>query len=73
MTTREFDSALLLNIGQLQTLTGIDRRTLLRVFESGGIKVLRSGRRFLVEKLAIKQAMPAFFEAMVQKLEDVRE
>jgi excisionase family DNA binding protein len=71
MTTREFDSAVLLNIGEIARITGVYRGTVLRAFESGGVKVLRSGRRYLVEKLAIQKCMPAFYEAMVRKLEDV--
>lgn len=70
MTTKEFDSAVLLTLGQIASITGIERRSLRRTLESGGIKVLRTGRWRRVERLAIEKAMPAFYEAMVRKLED---
>ena len=73
MTPREFDSAVLLTIGQISRISGVDRRTVSRVLQSGGINVLRSGRRYLVERLALLKAMPAFYEAMVAKLHDARE
>jgi excisionase family DNA binding protein len=72
MTTKEFDGAALLTLGQIASITGIDRRTLDRALRAGGINVLRIGRWRRVERLAIKTAMPAFYEAMVRKLEDVR-
>jgi len=73
MTTKEFDGAILLTLGQIASITGIDRRTLNRALESGGIKILRTGKWRRVERLAIEKIMPAFYEAMVRKLEDARQ
>ena len=70
MTSREFDNTALLTMGQIASITGIDRRTIDRAFRAGGINVQRIGRWRRVERQAIQKAMPAFYEAMVRKLAD---
>jgi hypothetical protein len=69
MTPREFDSALTLTVGQLARLAGIaNNRTMVRLLRAGGIQVLRAGRRHVVERLALRAAMPSFYEALTTKL-----
>lgn len=69
MTPKEFDSALTLTVGQLARLAGIaNNRTMVRLLRAGGIQVLRAGRRHVVERLALRAAMPGFYEALTTKL-----
>jgi len=71
MTPMEFDDSVLLTIGQIARITGIkDNRTATRILEAGGVRVLRSGTWHVVERLALRQVMPAFYEALVTKLHD---
>jgi hypothetical protein len=69
MTPEEFDRAATLTVGQLSRLAGIaDNRTTLRLLRAGGVRVLRVGRRHVVERLALHAALPGFYEALLARL-----
>lgn len=74
MTPREFDTAVLLTVGQIARIAGMrDNRTTLRLLRAGGVRVLRHGRWHVVEKLAVRETMPALYEALASKLHAVDE
>ena len=74
MTPREFDSALTLTVGQLSRLAGVaNNRTMIRLLRASGVLVLRAGRRHVVERLALKAAMPGLYDALTTKLTDLEE
>jgi hypothetical protein len=69
MTLREFEDSAILTVGQISRLAGItNNRTTIRLLTAGGVRVLRVGRRHVVERLAVRDALPAFYEAVVAKL-----
>ncbi len=69
MTPEEFDRAAVLTVGQIARVAGMkNNRTTLRLLRGGGVPILRAGRRHVVERLALRTAMPGFYEALVTKV-----
>jgi hypothetical protein len=60
---------LTLSVGQISRLAGIsEHRTTLRRLRAGGVRILRIGTRFAVERLALREAMPGFYNALLERL-----
>ena len=69
MTPEEFDAATILTVGQIASIVGYsENRTLIRILKSGGVRVLRPSYWHVVEKGQLREAMPAFYEALVSRL-----
>ena len=72
MTPHEFDAALVLTVGQLSRLAGIaDNRRTLRLLRGAGVKVFKIGRWHVVERLAVRNALPSFYEALASRVSSV--
>jgi hypothetical protein len=57
-----------LTVGQLTRLVGLgSTRTTRRLLEAGGVRVLKVGRRYTVERGALEEGMPHFYEAVVAR------
>jgi len=68
MNTREFELAVLFSLTELATLCGVSRKRLLRLLETNGVKVLRAGRRFVVSRVALSEALPDVYEGLRERV-----
>jgi excisionase family DNA binding protein len=57
-----------LTVGQITRIAGCSEpRTVRRLLEAGGIRVLKVGRRYTVERLALERQMPDFYQALLRR------
>jgi hypothetical protein len=72
MTPHEFDVAPVLTVGQISRSAGIkDNRRTLRLLCGAGVKILKIGRWHVVERLALRDALPSFYEALASRVSSV--
>jgi hypothetical protein len=68
VTAREFELAVVFTIKELADLAGMDTRRMGRLLESGGLKLIKSGRRWAVCRIELRDELPAIYEALLQRV-----
>jgi len=68
MTVKEFELAVVFSMGELATLCGVPRKRLRRLLETNGVKLLRSGRTYIVSRIALAETLPDIYEGLRQRL-----
>lgn len=53
--------------GELATMTGTDRRQLLRLLRSNGVEIARSGKKYVVFLNGLKQALPDLWDSILDR------
>ena len=68
MTAQDFELAIVFYLTDLAELAGMTDKRLRKLLESGGIKMLQSGRRVVVSRVELRDSMPQIYEALLQRL-----
>jgi hypothetical protein len=67
VTRQEFESMPVLPLALVEKLTGIERRRLRRLLQAGGLPLTRSGNRYMLHRVALRQKMPDFYEGILDR------
>ncbi len=68
MTAIEFEQAIVFYLVDLADLAGMTPKRLRKLLESGGVKMLQSGRRVVVSRVELRDTLPQIYEALLQRL-----
>jgi hypothetical protein len=69
VTAKEFELAVVFTVKELADLSGMDTRRMGRLLQSGGVKLLKSGRRWAVCRIELRDELPAIYEALLQRVQ----
>ena len=69
MTAREFELAVVYPVKELADVADMSTRRMGRLLESGGIKIVKLGRRWVVCRVELRDNLPAVYEALLQRVQ----
>jgi hypothetical protein len=62
-----FEDAVFFSLPELAELSGLSKKRLRHILETGGVTFIRSGRLVLVCRVELREAMPSVYEALLQR------
>jgi hypothetical protein len=68
MTEKEFEVAVVLTMRELAQISGITAKRLKRLLASSGVKLHQCGKRLVVARVALAEALPDVYAGLLARL-----